>query len=46
MAMVCGLDLHRGQITFDALVEETGELWRGRRGPPIAVAFAAGSPKK
>ena len=34
--MVCGLDLHRGQITFDALVEETGELWRGRLWSPIA----------
>ena len=24
MSMVCGLDLHRGQITFDALEVETG----------------------
>ena len=30
MSMVCGLDLHRGQITFDALEVETGEVWRGR----------------
>lgn len=30
MSMVCGLDLHRGQITFDALVEESGEVWKGR----------------
>ena len=30
MSMVCGLDLHRGQITFDALVVESGESWRGR----------------
>ena len=30
MSMVCGLDLHRGQITYDALIEETGEIWRGR----------------
>ena len=30
MAMVCGLDLHREQITFDAAVPESGEVWRGR----------------
>jgi len=30
MLMVCGLDLHREQITFDALVVESGESWRGR----------------
>ena len=30
MSMVCGLDLHRQQITFDALVVESGESWRGR----------------
>jgi transposase len=30
MSMVCGLDLHREQITFDAVVPETGEVWRGR----------------
>jgi transposase len=28
--MVCGLDLHRRQITYDAVVVETGEVWRGR----------------
>jgi transposase len=28
--MVCGLDVHRGQITFDGLVLESGEVWRGR----------------
>jgi transposase len=28
--MVCGLDLHREQITFDALEVETGQVWRGR----------------
>jgi transposase len=28
--MVCGLDLHRGQITFDALELTSGEVWRGR----------------
>jgi transposase len=30
MSMVCGLDLHRGQVTFDALELETGETFRGR----------------
>ena len=30
MSMVCGLDLHRQQITFDALEPESGEVWRGR----------------
>jgi transposase len=30
MSMVCGLDLHRQQITFDALSTESGEVWRGR----------------
>ncbi len=30
MAMVCGLDLHRRQITFDSIEVETGEEWRGR----------------
>ena len=30
MSMVCGLDLHRGQITFAAMEVETGEVWRGR----------------
>src|SRR5205823_14189206 len=30
MSMVCGLDLHRQQITFDALETGSGEVWRGR----------------
>ena len=30
MSMLCGLDLHRDQITFDALDASTGEVWRGR----------------
>jgi transposase len=30
MSMVCGLDLHRGQITFDVLEVESGQVWRGR----------------
>jgi transposase len=28
--MVCGLDLHRQQITFDVLETMSGEVWRGR----------------
>jgi hypothetical protein len=35
--MVCGLDLHRGQITFDALEVETGQVWRGRIWSPDRV---------
>lgn len=39
MAIVAGLDLHRAQITFDALDRETGEVRRGRiRATPEAVA--------
>ena len=30
MSMVCGLDLHRQQITFDAIDTVSGEVWRGR----------------
>jgi transposase len=30
VSMVCGLDLHRQQITFDALDLRSGEVWRGR----------------
>src|ERR671910_622388 len=39
MSMVCGLDLHRQQITFDALETESGEVWRGGGGgaPPPQV---------
>jgi transposase len=39
MSMVCGLDLHRGQITYDALIEETGETWRGRIWSPDRSRF-------
>ena len=39
MAMVCGLDLHRGQITFDAAVVENGEVWRGRLWSPDRERF-------
>src|SRR5215212_4052578 len=30
MAIVAGFDVHRAQITFDALDRETGEVHRGR----------------
>ena len=30
MSMVCGLDLHRQQITFDAMDTMSGEVWTGR----------------
>src|SRR5438093_7973658 len=30
MTIVAGFDVHRTQITFDALDQETGELHRGR----------------
>jgi hypothetical protein len=39
MSMVCGLDLHRQQITFDALVVESGESWRGRVWQPDRERF-------
>src|SRR5580704_2280893 len=39
MTMVCGLDLHRGQITFDALEVESGEVWRGRVWQPDRARF-------
>lgn len=35
--MVCGLDLHRGQITFNASVD--GEVWRGRLWQPNRERF-------
>jgi transposase len=34
MSMVCGLDLHRQQITFDAVDTVSGEVWRGRLWQP------------
>jgi transposase len=38
MAIVAGFDVHRAQITFDALDSETGEIYRGRmRAEPEAV---------
>src|SRR5579862_8432580 len=39
MSMVGGLDLHRGQITFDVVATETGEVWRGRLGQPTRDRF-------
>jgi transposase len=30
MTIVAGFDVHRAQITFDALNQETGEVHRGR----------------
>ena len=38
MTIVAGFDVHRAQITFDALNDETGEVHRGRiRATPEAV---------
>jgi transposase len=37
--MVCGLDLHRGQITFDAVEVMSGEVWRGRIWQPDRARF-------
>jgi len=39
MAMVCGLDLHREQITFDAVEVDSGEEWRGRIWQPDRERF-------
>jgi transposase len=39
MSMVGGLDLHRGQITFDTVEIETGEVWRGRVWQPDRARF-------
>src|SRR3954451_8055717 len=39
MSMVCGLDLHRQQITFDALETVSGEVWRGRVWQPDRERF-------
>lgn len=33
MAIVIGLDIHREQVTFDALDDVTGEVQRGRIAP-------------
>jgi hypothetical protein len=43
VAIVAGFDVHRTQITFDALDQETGEVQRGRmRATPEAVRKWAG----
>jgi transposase len=43
MAIVAGFDVHRAQITFDAVNDETGEVKRGRiRATPEAVGEWAG----
>ena len=39
MTMVCGLDLHRRQITFDALEVDSGEEWRGKIWQPDRDRF-------
>ena len=39
MAMVCGLDLHRRQITFEALEVDSGEVWKGRIWQPDRERF-------
>jgi transposase len=39
MAMVCGLDLHRRQITFDVLEVSSGGEWRGRIWQPDRERF-------
>src|SRR3974390_2525968 len=43
MTIVAGFDVHRAQITFDALDADTGELRRGRIAPtPAAVERLGG----
>ena len=39
MSIVCGLDLHRQQITFDAVETQSGEVWRGRVWQPDRERF-------
>jgi len=43
MAIVAGFDVHRAQITFDALDTDTGDVTRGRvdAGPAAAARWAA-----
>jgi len=33
MSIIGGLDIHRGQLTFDYVEQETGRLQRGRIAP-------------
>lgn len=47
MAVVVGLDIHREQLTFDALDDVTGEVMRGRITPadrPALRRFLASLP--
>src|SRR6516225_2069162 len=39
MSMVGGLDLHRRQITYDVLDDDSGEIWRGRLWQPDRQRF-------
>ena len=39
MSIVGGFDVHRQQITFDALDVESGEVWRGRIWQPDRERF-------
>ena len=39
MEIVCGLDLHRRQITFEALDVDSGDVWRGRIWQPDRERF-------
>jgi transposase len=39
VAIAVGLDVHRGQITFEALDQETGEVSRGRIRPADRTGF-------
>src|SRR5215217_3140257 len=39
MAIVVGFDIHREQVTFDALDDVTGEIQRGRIAPADRLAM-------
>ena len=39
MSMVGGLDLHRGQITYDVVDVDSDEIWRGRLWQPDRQRF-------
>ena len=42
MTMVCGIDLHRQQVTFDAVVVESARCGGVGCGSPIADGSVAG----
>ena len=46
MAIVAGFDVHRAQITFDALDRETGEVKRGRIAGPPGGSSRVGRPAR